>query len=281
MAIKKKKNIFGEKKNIFGEYDNIDNLINKNGSYFLERFSINHKNELSKEEAYKLVVKGNVAANIFMDDIANDYARELITYATIHEDSYIFSFYFEENNYNGDYNKLIIDSFNSILNTVPDNKDKLLVFGTNVKKYCGLFIVLVVNSDKLSIDEKSSILKEFISSSSNIIINDDFYEPIKQFFKDDQIILIDHLKNPKLLYKDVILSRNKKDIAYYIYKAKDADLLIKLFGDSEKYSNYCARTFNKQTNEIINEWIKEEIDFKYVDSNIEDLINSGNEPLVK
>ena len=266
---------------------NIDKIIETNATYALESYSKDNKDKINDEAAYKLIVKGHVSARIFIDKIGDKYAKELIIYyLSRHEDDYeIHNYYFGEMKYKGDYNKLISDVTSSIIN----KKDKLgeNVFYTFAKalKYNSDFInqyikLIALKKTKLSEKEKKSILSSIVEVANNKL-PDDIVLIIKEYFNNNYILLLSKSINPKVLYKDIILSKNKEAIAYYIYVADDSNLLDKLFETSTKYSTYCERTFDIKTKQNIDEWVRERIDFRYVDKNIEDLINSGNEPIVK
>ena len=87
------------------------------------------------------------------------------------------------------------------------------------------------------------------------------------------------VKNLDVIKLHVLKSKEKEIIAFYIFKNKDIDLMIKLFGSADAYLEYCIESFNESTIKEIKEFIKNDIKFKYVDDKIEELLNSCNEQL--
>ena len=104
---------------------------------------------------------------------------------------------------------------------------------------------------------------------------------LNQNWIDDQCsyeILLKKVINPTILKHHVLATHDKEIIAYYIFKTRDYELLIKLFENEDKYLDYCSEIWGSSTlMNSIRTFVREDCKYKFVDANIEDYIKSSNE----
>ena len=264
----------------FVKKNSLEEIVYKyHSTDLLLKYVLKNIDKYNDDDLYDIIVFGHIYNNKLLDRIKNP--MELIAHTLLSSNDIIEKYYFIDRKYDGDFNKLVKNIIEYVCanNEYSDTKFLLLNLFKILSDKKMVFLRELVNA-KIDKELIANVISEGIYNE-NKLLNDEEINIIKPYLSDELKSLLQYAKNPKILFNDVIISKDKEVIAYYIWKANDAYLLKKLFNTSDKYDEYCKRTFSNITYNKIKTWIKEEIDFKYVDDNIEDFIKSSNEIIVK
>ena len=145
-------------------------------------------------------------------------------------------------------------------------------------------------------DDINYYVKELFKLQLEDVVKKDAFEnvicEVKEKSLDDEVVdlLVPYLMNLRY-YKQLfssaknithlklyaLSSKDKEIISYYIYAARDEKLLFEIFNTVDDYIEYCKAIFKGDIGLEINNWVFNEVKFKYVDDRINELLNSYNE----
>ncbi len=214
-----------------------------------------------------------VYASKYFSTILSPYGMDFAKYK-----NYVLRFYYIDKKSKSDLYELTNCSIKEILN-LNDEEDvynRMKNLSIYIRDYVNDALNIVHDSN-INEELKNKIYYELLSNAKDKINIEKTLSLIPQFLNDNNYLLLFKSESLKDLKTSVLAYKNKKIISDYIYYSKDKKLLFDLFNNIDEYLDYCYAMFDNDHFLEIKKWVYNEIKFKYVDDNIEKILNSSNE----
>ena len=224
---------------------------------------------LEMDSAISLVVY----ASKYFSTILSPYGMDFAKYK-----NYVLRFYYIDKKSKSDLYELTNCSIKEILN-LNDEEDvynRMKNLSIYIRDYVNDALNIVHDSN-INEELKNKIYYELLSNAKDKINIEKTLSLIPQFLNDNNYLLLFKSESLKDLKTSVLAYKNKKIISDYIYYSNDKKLLFDLFNNIDEYLDYCYAMFDNDHFLEIKKWVYNEIKFKYVDDNIEKILNSSNE----
>lgn len=214
-----------------------------------------------------------VYASKYFSTILSPYGMDFAKYK-----NYVLRFYYIDKKSKSDLYELTNCSIKEILN-LNDEEDvynRMKNLSIYIRDYVNDALNIVHDSN-INEELKNKIYYELLSNAKDKINIEKTLSLIPQFLNDNNYLLLFKSESLKDLKTSVLAYKNKKIISDYIYYSNDKKLLFDLFNNIDEYLDYCYAMFDNDHFLEIKKWVYNEIKFKYVDDNIEKILNSSNE----
>lgn len=266
--------------------NNIKKILKKSPSK-LEEYIKNNIDNLNFEEVIELLKYSTFnkeISNKLLNKINDNLAVQLAANDEFYDSFKVLSYYFPEQvkiTISGkDWNSGCIN--NAIRYIIESDKYVKIKLSRLIKfiQNKSVFFEMLIDNSTLSILDKKEIF-EYLLLDSEDVVDDEVAVLLAPYLlnNDYYITFISNVKNLAPLKLPVIATKNKNIIAYYILNAKDYDLLEKTFENDRNYIDYCSKVFSVDTLNEVEEFIRLDYNYKYVDANVDKLLNSPNEKI--